>query len=893
MRHHAYQAWGKLDRSHADRATAPRLSLVAHCLDVAAVVQALLVLPTWRKRLERLAGQSLTDLDVDRFTVLAFLHDVGKAGAGFQSKGLSADQQTRWTREQQGHTRVVAPLLGFAPEFAAHREALGVEAIRRWGGPSEPAQQPIVDLWLASISHHGEPIAFDEDMRALAHAPNPTWTTSFDGYAPLDELSRLRITAETLWPTAFASESLSKHVNPGVIHAFAGIVSLADWIGSDTRHFPFDLAAQDLRRWPCSQRAAGQALKAMRIDIEDIRIDLRQRSPGFREIFDFEPTAVQEATAKLPPHSPVVLEAETGSGKTEAALWRFKALFEAGEVDSLCFLLPTRVAASGIAARLEAFVQKLFPSPALRLNTVLAVPGYLRANAADGLWLAPFSVQWPDREIGDPLFWAAENSKRYFAAAVAAATIDQFLLSTLQTKHAHLRGSVLLRALVVVDEVHASDPYMRTLLAMALRRHQAAGGHALLLSATLTSDLREALMRTGNVPRRTLATPVQRLSPPMPNDYPRLSAPGAAQTFGKVDQHKRIEHSLQPWMRDPKAVAQCAAQALAAGGRVLILRNTVRQAVATQMALEELVGRQHPGLFRCRDIVALHHGRYALPDRRALDARVGELFGKCAAHSDVAVVLCATQTVEISVDCDADFLITDLAPMDVLLQRLGRLHRHAARRDFRPAGFELPRCVILVPPSSDLSEMLSGGAAGGLGIGRRSAYPDLLALQATLNALSDRQRFPVLEIPAHNRELVERTCGRPALEHLAATLGGAWPEHLHTLQGQASAQGASAMFHCIDWAQPWRDAVPGELSTEARTRLGLDGIDLEFPPGTRSPFGHDLRGISLPAWMLHAIPGQETKGPPEAVELSLDADGLCFNINGQPFGYTRFGLVQR
>jgi CRISPR-associated endonuclease/helicase Cas3 len=77
-------------------------------------------------------------------------------------------------------------------------------------------------------------------------------------------------------------------------------------------------------------------------------------------------------------------------------------------------------------------------------------------------------VQWPDRDVGDPIFWAAENSKRYFAAAAAAATIDQFLLSTLQTKHAHLRTSVLLRSLVVVDEVHASDPNMRTLLAASV-----------------------------------------------------------------------------------------------------------------------------------------------------------------------------------------------------------------------------------------------------------------------------------------------------------------------------------------------------------------------------------------------------------------------------------------
>ena len=848
--------------------------------------------------MERLAGKQFNATDLDRLTVLAFLHDVGKAGAGFQAKALPDEQQALWRkrqgcgRDQQGHTKVVAPLMCFAPEFEVHRGVLGVDEIRRWGGSSDLAQQDVIDLWLASVSHHGDPIAVDRELWMLGNSPSPTWTSRLGTYDPVDELARLRHTAHTLWPAAFAAESPDMRPSQALIHAFAGLVSLADWIGSDTRHFPLDPAAQDHTRWKEAMTAAAKALREMRIDVEDIRADLRQRSPTFRQVFGFEPTDVQTATSEMPEHSPVVLEAETGSGKTEAALWRFKALFEAGEVDSLCFLLPTRVAATGISARLESFVTQLFPSAELRPNTVLAVPGYLHANAADGRWLAPFSVQWPDREVGDPLFWAAENSKRYFAAAVAAATIDQFLLSTLQTKHAHLRGSVLLRALVVVDEVHASDPFMRALLAKALRRHQAAGGHALLLSATLTSDLREELMRTAPAPRVRLRAPVKPSAPPLPQDYPRLSTPTTSQTFGKISQHKRIHHELKPWMRDPQAVAQCAAQVLEAGAKVLVLRNTVRQAVATQRALEELLGPDHPALFRCKGIVALHHGRYALPDRRALDERVDALLGKGAAHRRDALVLCATQTVEISVDCDADFLITDLAPMDVLLQRLGRLHRHADRRGFRPPGFEEPRCVVLVPPSTDLSNLLSGGSAQGLGVGRHSAYPDLLVLQATVNALIDHQSYPVLDIPTHNRELVEQACGRPALQQLAQTLGGPWPEHLQALQGQASAQGSAALYQCIDWERPWREAVPGDLSTEAKTRLGLDSIDLTLPPGTQSPFGHALERISLPAWMLHTLPEQDNVGPPAIEGLSVDGHGLQFSVGGQAFSYTRWGLTQ-
>lgn len=96
-----------------------------------------------------------------------------------------------------------------------------------------------------------------------------------------------------------------------------------------------------------------------------------------------------------------------------------------------------------------------------------------------------------------PLYWAAEHSKRYFAAGCATATVDQFLLSVLQSKHAHLRGTVLLRSLVVVDEVHASDTSMTALLQAALDRHVKAGGHGLLMSATLTGEARARLLLAG------------------------------------------------------------------------------------------------------------------------------------------------------------------------------------------------------------------------------------------------------------------------------------------------------------------------------------------------------------------------------------------------------------
>jgi CRISPR-associated endonuclease/helicase Cas3 len=248
--------------------------------------------------------------------------------------------------------------------------------------------------------------------------------------------------------------------------------------------------------------------------------------------------------------------------------------------------------------------------------------------------------------------------------------------------------------------------------------------------------------------------------------------------------------------------------------------------------------------------------------------------------------------VEISVDCDADFMITDLAPMDVLLQRLGRLHRHALRTGFRPAAHAQAQCLVLVPPQDDLSPLLSPGAARGLGIGKNSAYPDLICLQATLNALRDRATFPVLDIPTHNRELVERSCGLEALETLANSLGGPWRDHANELYGKQGAQRSAAHLASIDWAKPWHEAVATELDTAARTRLGLDGVDLTLSPAPSSPFRHVIDTLSVPAWMLPGLPAGETAAMPTVDNLQLVDGGFTFSVRGQPLRYDRHGLAQ-
>ena len=905
----ALEPWGKLQRSPPGQLVptplceAARLSLVAHCIDVAAVVKALLELPTWRARLEALAKRPLTAVDIDRLVALAFLHDVGKAGAGFYSKGTSDAVAQAWrarTRADRvafGHVAVVGPLFSGDRTCAPLRDALGVDDVLAWGGEDDDERLAVQTLWLASISHHGTPLTLGELKSTAGLA---SWTVPIDGYQPVQGLARLAAVVRDILPQAFVLDAPALRANAALTHAFAGLVSLADWIGSNTdpAFFPYDLGGQggievqDERRWPIAQKRARDVLVAMRLNVEDVRADLRRRSPSFLDVFGSPPRAMQALAGRTDLGPLVVIEAETGSGKTEAALWRFKALFEAGEVDSLCFLLPTRVSATAIAKRVQNFVEALFPDPKLRPSTVLAVPGYLRANGheAEAKALPNFKVLWPDPDPQQrPLYWAAEHSKRYFAAGCATGTIDQLLLSVLQTKHAHLRGTVLLRALVVVDEVHASDPYMTALLHAALERQVRAGGRALLMSATLTGEARARLVQAG-VPVREAARRRDALAVA---DAPYPCVSDSRQLLGcePAMPARRVRCQLLAAMRDPVAVAEIVATAIADGARVLVLRNTVAQAVATQQAIEARLGSDHPALFRVGGVggvVAMHHGRYAFEDRRALDLEVEAAFGAKAATSRAARVLVGTQTLEISLDCDADLMLTDIVPMDVLLQRLGRLHRHRERDDFRPASCTSPRVIVLTPPSRDLALLLKPGATRGLGLGPRSAYENLLAIEATLRVLEDTATYSELVIPDHNRALVEAGVDAGRLHALAENLGGDWPEAFVQVIGKYSAQRAQAGHVQVKWDRDWNDEPWSDLSDEARTRLGLDGIDIELLQPWTSPLGQRLTTFSVPPWLLPGIAGA-TEAPLVSAQHD-DGDSLRLDVAGHNLRYDRLGL---
>jgi CRISPR-associated endonuclease/helicase Cas3 len=870
--------WGKLEQA-ADGSVIAWHPLVDHCADVAACCEALLRETILARRLAALGGiNQLSPVQIARLSVLAAIHDIGKFNHGFQNKAL------RDGSLKAGHLSEVVGLLdkGYAarPRLLA---ALRIETLETWG-------EELGELLVATISHHGRPIGTEKVVNTScwepAHGRDP-----FTGIADL-------VARTTAWfPEAWTDAVDPLPGSSAFQHAWCGLVTFADWLGSDAdpARFPFS-DDPEVDRMPFARRRAAEICERLGFASGRARISLGREAPGFERIAPGRtPRPAQAALMNLSPEagagSVALLEAETGSGKTEAALAYFARLFHSGLVDGLYFALPTRTAATQIYQRVRTAMESLFPEAPARPSVVLAVPGYLEVDGVAGLRLAPFRVLWPDEPLRDR-GWAAEHPKRYMAGTVAIGTIDQALLSALTVSHAHLRATALLRHLLVVDEVHASDAYMTRILEEVLDHHLAAHGHALLLSATLGAAARERLLaRKEERVKSRAPAPAAAVACPYPQvsfrqatkrlDLAVLSSDGAP---------KQVEVDLVAEMESAEAVAVRALTAARAGARVLVLRNTVAGCVETQIAIEALagVGEDAALLFRCRDLVAPHHARFSQPDRQCLDRAIEAAFGRDRPEGGCVAV--ATQTVEQSLDLDADLLLTDLCPMDVLLQRIGRLHRH---RRSRPAGYTLARVVVLTPSMSLESRLDAKGNARGLhGLGL--VYDNLLAIEATWRTVAGER---TIVIPKDNRKLVEAATHPDLLLNLAHSLGEPWVQHHRRWIGKTISNRQLGALNLVRRDLPFGGDSSGEnvlfpqgdTARSIPTRLGLDDRLVRFSTPVPSLFdpASSIKDLRLPH---HLVPPRTPPETSDAEAVERDATCLRFRFGAGAYTYDRLGL---
>ena len=841
--------WGKYSDGESH-------NLAHHCADVAACFEAIVELPVLRRRLERAAGCPMQKYQIARLAVLVYLHDCGKLHPGFQAKGNWP--VGLWPKKYHGHQSEGAAIFcGLAPEAIARN--LHIESLNDWG----------VDyhLLFSVLAHHGRPFAVSQRAKhgwqAVSH------------YDPITASSQIGAMIPKWFPDAFVAKGQTLTKASDFQHLLCGLVSLADWIGSERRIFEF-VPKLDPNYMRVARERAAWAVEHIGLNVDRWRIAAQGRTDFATLTGGHSARPQQHLVGDSSLDDPLlILEAETGSGKTEAALWRFVRLFETKRVDSLYFALPTRSAAIQIHKRVNEAMRRVFGVGAP--EAVLTVPGYLKAGEVEGRKLPNWTVIWDDDEGTDErgilARWAAESTKRALASPVAVGTVDQVMLAALQVKHAHLRASALSRSLLVIDEVHASDHYMTEVQDCLLRIHLNRGGHAILMSATLGSVARTKWLRQQQQPTFETAVAV-----PYPAVWglhesgPRHSCSGS--------KNKEVLMRLIPTMAGETA-AKLAIDEARSGARLLIIRNTVREAIAVFRAVQDAGGGDL--LLQVNGGPALHHGRFAPEDRGLLDAKVERVLSPYRTCNSGQIVI-GTQTLEQSLDIDADLLISDLCPVDVLLQRIGRLHRHLRPR---PAGFEQAQCWVLTPEDG-LAPLLKPKMINGLG-GRRTRhslegiYRDVSGLELTRRLI---EMHSVWSLPKENRFLVEGATHPDKVGALHDELGKAWVDYSVEIYGKDMADIGAAKIVAVPVDCPFGDLQFPDNEEVIRTRLGSEGARIVFTMPVRGPFGEEITCITLPSHWSTGIDSAEQVVP------EIRGNSIHFSLTDQEFTYCRLGLIR-
>ena len=845
-----FPAWGKCDKDNQQYH-----HLAHHSMDVAAVFQHLLSLAVFKDRAQTVLPDPLTPNVVSRLGALVFLHDIGKLHPGFQAKGWS---EKLWPYPKHGHVTESFFFIRQAFERPDHPFVDMVNLLAGWGDGVE-------SLLLASFSHHGRPLSPN------VAAEHMDWDRpNVSNYCWRSEAKDMATALQQWFPDAF-EESPALPDDPRFVHFFAGLAALADWVGSYREVFQFQREL-DLNYDSQAKIRAKSVMSKIGLDTRGFEI----RGPiEFVDVAGFQqPNPAQSIIGETSlEESLVILEAETGSGKTEAALWRFAQLFAAGRVDGLYFAVPTRAAARQLHNRVNDSLQRLFGACAP--EAVLAIPGTLKVGQATGRQLPNWNVLWEDRKHSDPARWSAEHATRFLASTVAVGTVDQAMLAGLMVKHAHLRGSALSKNLLVVDEVHASDAYMTRVLTKLLDSHRRTGGYAMLMSATLGSRARV----------RWTGESYPSLEDAKSTPYPTVwssSAPHPEVPDGK-SRTKTVEISLDGM--DSGRAAGLALAAAERGARVLVIRNTVSRAVKTWEDVMRNGGENE--LLPVAGRPAIHHGRFAAEDRELLDCAVEAALSTGKDRPPGGMIVIGTQTLEQSLDIDADLLLTDLCPIDVLLQRIGRLHRHELPR---PEGFSDPKCVILTPergldrltaPAFDngLGGWLEGGALTGI-------YRDLVILELTRRLASQK---PIWSIPDMNRFLVEMATHQECRDQLLEEKGEDWKRYDRQHGGAEAAEAQMARLSWLNREEPYQEQTFPNNDENILTRLGEEGVILSFENAPTGPFGKPVTKLSLPARWSKGVTAEDIKN----LAVTQEREGFDIALGAWTFSYRRSGLARK
>jgi len=656
----------------------PYHQLAFHCLDVAAVGRAYLL---GHSRLLSFFSRALGVSDRAMLDWLVFclaLHDLGKFAVTFQGQRKDLLQELQQRASARPYT-IRHDTLGARLWLKLIESSPQVLGLSRDAARYRSQLQPWMD---AVTGHHGQPPGVMPGS-LLAHFDSADIEAAG---AFAEEARSLLLPDQSLQEMLALDPEQHAGQSRRMSWWFAGVAVLADWLGSNTRFFRYRIQPQALPEyWEQTQRIAEPALAAAGV-LPRSPAEGRTLQSLFTAIRIPSLTPLQHwaETTRLPEGPQLyLLEDVTGAGKTEAALTLAYRLMAAGpdRAGGIFVALPTMATANAMFDRVVEMANRMF-APGSAPSCVLA-HGQRHLSQSFQKAVMPATQAEADVQQQDETAsarcaaWLADHNKKALLASVGVGTVDQALLAVLHARHQSLRLLGLFGKVLIVDEVHACDAYMLELLERLLHFHAAAGSHAILLSATLTRGMKQKLAAAfaagAGWPAHKLAGIAYPLATRVHRGFDADVDEQYVNTREAVRRTVRVNYS---WDKD--VVLDRIGSELTAGRCVSWVRNTVADAVEAWERLSTELPEGHCTLF---------HARFAMNDRLEIEQRVRDAFGpKSNAESRRGRLVIATQVVEQSLDVDFDVLVSDLAPIDRLIQRAGRMQRHIRDAHGNPAS---------------------------------------------------------------------------------------------------------------------------------------------------------------------------------------------------------------
>ncbi|MGW1765556.1 type I-E CRISPR-associated protein Cse1/CasA [Streptomyces sp. NPDC002073] len=716
--------------------------------------------------LKALVSEVLPGGEPDAVQLVSFLagvHDAGKCSVSFACQVPELADRMRDVGLDMPMRKALGPDRRIAPHGLAGQLLLQEWMCERFGFDARTAGQFAVVIG----GHHGTPPDTQQihDLQLRPHLIRPNgpkgelWRQV--QFELMDGCAELAGVTERL-PT-WGSLRLPQPVQV----LLTGIVIMADWLASASELFPYA---------PESWLPLGGDGERRRLRAAWEGLDLPGRwvpeDPGgtpdeafaarFPKLAGATIRPVQAEAVRMARSMPVpgllMIEAPMGEGKTEAAFAAAEILAARSGSGGVLVALPTRATADAMFPRLLAWLEQVLEADDGSRSLVLAhakaalneiwagflargnrVLAAVDAEADHCLEVIPTrgsSQLTRERPAELHAHQWLRGRKKQLLASFAVGTIDQALFAGLKTKHLAMRHLAVAGKVVVIDEAHAYDAYMSRYLDRVLEWLAAYRVPVVLLSATLPAERRQALATAYGCPAGAQLEAVA-------DDYPLITAvaPGTPVLTARPEaaSGRSTKVVLERLGDDVALLADRLEAELSQGGCALVVRNTVARVLEAADALRKRFGR---------DSVTVAHSRFVAADRAAKDADLLARFGPDGDQRPHKHIVVASQVVENSLDVDFDVMVTDLAPVDLVLQRMGRLHRHPRSR---PGRLAHARCLVTgVDWQAEPPVPVAGS---------RAVYPGEFTLLRALGVLDVYLNGRALELPAHISPLVQSAYG--------------------------------------------------------------------------------------------------------------------------------------